>query len=140
MPATAATGTTSEIRAWAIAQGLPVSVRGRLKPEVVEAYTEAHGDRPVSLEEPVAPIEPVLPDGTPLVAKKAGPPRRRATPVAPVVPVVTQPEPVVESVESRIEDLERQLTKALARIAVLEETRVRVVKVTDKKKTRKGKK
>lgn len=36
--------TTAEIRAWALAAGLPVSDRGRLRPEVVAAYAEAHAD------------------------------------------------------------------------------------------------
>lgn len=33
--------TTAEIRAWAVANGLPVSERGRLRPEIVEAYDAA---------------------------------------------------------------------------------------------------
>ena len=36
--------TTAEVRAWALGQGLPVSDRGRLRPEVWEAYRAAHGD------------------------------------------------------------------------------------------------
>jgi hypothetical protein len=34
--------TTAEVRAWARRVGLPVSDRGRLRPEVVEAYEAAH--------------------------------------------------------------------------------------------------
>jgi hypothetical protein len=34
--------TTAEIRAWAVAQGLPVSDRGRLRPEVIAAHAAAH--------------------------------------------------------------------------------------------------
>lgn len=34
---------TAEVRAWARGQGLPVSDRGRLRPEVVAAYEQAHG-------------------------------------------------------------------------------------------------
>jgi hypothetical protein len=33
---------TSEIRAWAIQQGIPVAAKGRLRPEVVAAFTDAH--------------------------------------------------------------------------------------------------
>nr|WP_240894782.1 ERCC4 domain-containing protein [Kineococcus siccus] len=32
-----------EVRAWALAQGLPVSDRGRLRPEIVAAWRAAHG-------------------------------------------------------------------------------------------------
>src|SRR5690606_33449713 len=39
---------TAEIRAWAIGAGLSVSDRGRLPARVIEAYREAHPDRPVS--------------------------------------------------------------------------------------------
>lgn len=34
--------TTSEIRAWAIQQGLPVAAKGRLRPEVIAAFHDAH--------------------------------------------------------------------------------------------------
>lgn len=34
--------TTAEIRAWALAQGLPVADRGRLRPEIIAAYRGAH--------------------------------------------------------------------------------------------------
>jgi len=34
---------TAEVRAWAIAQGLPVSDRGRLRPEIRAAWLAAHG-------------------------------------------------------------------------------------------------
>jgi hypothetical protein len=34
--------TTAEVRAWAVRRGLPVSDRGRLRPEVWEAYAAAH--------------------------------------------------------------------------------------------------
>ena len=35
--------TTAEIRAWAAAQGLVVSDRGRIAAEAVQAYLHAHG-------------------------------------------------------------------------------------------------
>lgn len=35
--------TTSEMRAWALAQGIDVSDRGRLSVEVVDPYHDAHG-------------------------------------------------------------------------------------------------
>jgi hypothetical protein len=35
--------TTAEVRAWAVAAGLPVSDRGRLRPDVWAAYRAAHG-------------------------------------------------------------------------------------------------
>lgn len=35
-------GGTAAVRAWAVAQGLPVSDRGRLRPEIVAAYEAAH--------------------------------------------------------------------------------------------------
>jgi hypothetical protein len=34
--------TTAEIRAWAIDQGMPVAAKGRLRPEVIAAFREAH--------------------------------------------------------------------------------------------------
>jgi len=33
---------TADIRAWAVSTGLPVADRGRLPPEVIEAYRRAH--------------------------------------------------------------------------------------------------
>ena len=38
----APSGATAAIRAWAVAEGLPVSDRGRLRPEIVAAYEAAH--------------------------------------------------------------------------------------------------
>ncbi|WP_232548387.1 ERCC4 domain-containing protein [Propioniciclava soli] len=38
--------TTAEIRAWALAEGLPVSDRGRLRPDVLAAYAAAHPTEP----------------------------------------------------------------------------------------------
>jgi hypothetical protein len=38
----APSGATAAIRAWAVGQGLPVSDRGRLRPEIVAAYEAAH--------------------------------------------------------------------------------------------------
>ncbi|MDV3220388.1 ERCC4 domain-containing protein [Intrasporangium sp.] len=39
--------TTAEVRAWALAAGLPVSDRGRLRPEVWDAYRDGHrAERP----------------------------------------------------------------------------------------------
>jgi len=36
---------TAQVRAWALAQGLPVSDRGRLRPEVRAAWRAARGCR-----------------------------------------------------------------------------------------------
>lgn len=38
--------TTADIRAWALAQGLPVSDRGRLRPDIVSAYRSEHEGSP----------------------------------------------------------------------------------------------
>ena len=38
--------TTAEIRAWARREGLAVTDRGRLRPEIVTAWHEAHHQRP----------------------------------------------------------------------------------------------
>lgn len=35
--------TIAEMRAWALTSGLPVSDRGRLRPEIIEAFRSAHG-------------------------------------------------------------------------------------------------
>lgn len=35
--------TTAEVRSWALAAGLPVADRGRLRPEIWAAYRDAHG-------------------------------------------------------------------------------------------------
>jgi hypothetical protein len=43
-PLAPATPTPAEIRAWAIAQGLPVSAKGRLRPEIVAAFDAACAD------------------------------------------------------------------------------------------------
>ena len=42
-PLTAPSPTVAEVRAWARRQGLPVGDRGRLRPEVLEAYAAADG-------------------------------------------------------------------------------------------------
>lgn len=45
-PATSTTSATVDsrkVRAWAISQGIPVGKRGRIKPDVIARYTEAHG-------------------------------------------------------------------------------------------------
>lgn len=41
-PLEPAPASTAEMRAWAIDQGLPVASKGRLRPEVIAAYDEAH--------------------------------------------------------------------------------------------------
>jgi hypothetical protein len=41
-PVAAAAPTTAEVRAWAVARGLPVSDRGRLRPEILAAFAAAH--------------------------------------------------------------------------------------------------
>jgi hypothetical protein len=38
---------TASIRAWALDEGLAVAARGRLKPEIIDAYAKAH-DRPLA--------------------------------------------------------------------------------------------
>lgn len=45
VPATSATSTVDsrKVRAWAVSQGIPVGKRGRIKPDVIARYTEAHG-------------------------------------------------------------------------------------------------
>ena len=46
-PEPAASTTSSvdsrKVRAWAISQGIPVGKRGRIKPDVIARYVEAHG-------------------------------------------------------------------------------------------------
>ena len=47
-PAPAPTATTTtvdsrKVRAWASSQGIPVGKRGRIKPDVIARYNEAHG-------------------------------------------------------------------------------------------------
>ena len=41
-PAPAREASTAQVREWALAQGLPVSDRGRLRPEIWAAWAEAH--------------------------------------------------------------------------------------------------
>lgn len=41
---TAGAPSTSEVRTWAREQGLPVGDRGRLSPDLVAAYSSAHGE------------------------------------------------------------------------------------------------
>ena len=41
-PLESAPPSTAEIRAWAIRHGIPVAATGRLRPEVVAAFTRAH--------------------------------------------------------------------------------------------------
>jgi ERCC4-type nuclease len=41
-PLAAPEPTTAQVRAWAVAAGLPVADRGRLRPEVLDAYRRAH--------------------------------------------------------------------------------------------------
>ena len=46
-PEPAASTTSSvdsrKVRAWAISQGIPVGKRGRIKPDVIARYNDAHG-------------------------------------------------------------------------------------------------
>jgi hypothetical protein len=41
-PLPAAEPTTAQVRAWAVAHGIPVADRGRLRPDVLDAYRRAH--------------------------------------------------------------------------------------------------
>jgi hypothetical protein len=44
VPTTSTTTVDSrKVRAWAISQGIPVGKRGRIKPDVIARYNEAHG-------------------------------------------------------------------------------------------------
>lgn len=45
-PVPAPAPTTAEVRAWARTQGLPVTDRGRLRPEIWQAFHAAHPERP----------------------------------------------------------------------------------------------
>lgn len=38
--------TSAEIREWARANNLPVGARGRIRPEIVRAYYDAHSNIP----------------------------------------------------------------------------------------------
>lgn len=40
--ATTSTVDSRKVRAWAISQGIPVGKRGRIKPDVIARYDEAH--------------------------------------------------------------------------------------------------
>lgn len=44
-PTTSPTSTVDsrKVRAWALSQGIPVGKRGRIKPDVIARYNEAHG-------------------------------------------------------------------------------------------------
>jgi ERCC4 domain len=44
-PLAPAEPTLVQIRAWAVSQGLPVAAKGKIKPEVVAAYGDAHSSR-----------------------------------------------------------------------------------------------
>ena len=48
------TASPSDIRRWAADQGYAVGTRGRLSPDVIQAYTEAHGGPP-AVEAPQGP-------------------------------------------------------------------------------------
>lgn len=37
-------GAATEVRAWAVEQGLPVGTRGRIAPDLYDAYTAAHAE------------------------------------------------------------------------------------------------
>jgi hypothetical protein len=41
-PLAPATPTPAEVRGWAVSRGLPVAAKGRLRPEIVAAYLDAH--------------------------------------------------------------------------------------------------
>ena len=44
-PARPTPASVAEVRAWAIAEGMPVADRGRLRPEIWTAWEQAHPDR-----------------------------------------------------------------------------------------------
>jgi len=62
--------TTAEVRAWAVAAGLPVADRGRLRPEVYLAYQAARADGQLAGTEPRQNIPPA---GSVMPAKRPGP-------------------------------------------------------------------
>ena len=103
--------TTAELRAWARAQGMDVGDRGRLSPQVRQAWDAAHAG------------EPVATPSTRVASKRA--PRRTASPAAPPAPAEpdTPPAEAAEQdreAERRFADLERQVGELARRVAQLE--------------------
>jgi hypothetical protein len=128
MPTSSAS--TATIRAWAQSEGLDVAERGRLKPEVLEAYAAANGSaanrKPAAAKKtakakaattPTTPKAPVRKAPAKTAAKPAGKPfpRPKAAPAE-----ISSPAVVPVAVDTRIADLQSAVAALTARVAKLE--------------------
>jgi hypothetical protein len=121
-----AAATTSEIRAWAQANGYDVGDRGRLPVEVTEAYRKGKGKAaPVkaAAAKSAAPASKAAPAATAMPAKKATPVRKPSVikvvtdtdtapdeaPPVPVAPAVKGAATPTVSLEDRVATLEQQV-------------------------------
>ncbi|MCU1587913.1 MAG: Lsr2 [Frankiales bacterium] len=103
---------SSDVRQWARQKGLEVGERGRLSPDVLAAYSAAHGGPPVK-----APAKKAA-KKTARKATKA--PARTAAKDVRSAPAAT---PVVALESARVEALESKLVALSARIERLEAAR-----------------
>jgi len=106
---------TSTIRAWALSQGLDVAERGRLKPEVLDAYNAAHR-RTKAKATAAKPVPAAKPKPTAEAPKQAA--------ARPVVATAPAPDEIPDAAEAtqdlRLTDLEATVAALTARVAKLE--------------------
>ena len=135
------TASTATIRAWAQAEGLKVGDRGRLRPDVLEAYGAANGSSVKATKPPAkagSKHKPSAKTATPktrlpkAAAKPAPEPaakpeaKAKAMPIAKVAPAVETPTPEVVTVaeNTQIAELRAALETLTARVTKLEATPV----------------
>ena len=138
------TASTAVIRAWAQAEGLKVGDRGRLRPDVLEAYDAASGSSVKAMKTPAKTgSKPKASANTAApkprlrkAAAKPGPkPAAKAMSTANVAPAAETPTPKVGRVaeNTQIAELRAALEALTARV-----TRLEATPIATKKSGRKG--
>ena len=127
------TASTAAIRAWAQAEGLKVGDRGRLRPDVLEAYDAVSGSsakatktpaKTGSKHKPSANTSAPKPRLRRAAAKPAPEPAAKAMPIAKVAPAAERPRKKVALVaeHTHIAELRAALEALTARVTKLEAT------------------
>lgn len=115
---------TATIRSWAQAEGLDVADRGRLRPEILTAYAQAHGVAPTTKAAPAkgaAPSASKAP-GRGSAAKSAPRPAAKSVPAPTEKAAVdsSTQEDVRAADDTPLADLQNAVAALTARVAKLE--------------------
>lgn len=106
---------SSDVRQWARQKGLDVGERGRLSPDVLAAYSAAHGGPPVKAAVKKAAKKSAR------KATKA--PVKQAAKASASAPATSSASPIVALESARVEALESKLAALASRIERLEAAR-----------------